>query len=195
MAAAAASLRPAENRNGGLAMLGIIIVVLAAAAAILLFIPTKLYGGPKEMVPIPIQVPGGREESLDEMIRRVANRYGVDPALVKAIIRQESNFNPYAVNPSDPSYGLMQIMPILGQDFGIVKEWQNPTESEIAMIKDPETNIRCGTWFLSTLLKDNPLDAAIQMYNVGRRGYNEGRRNADYLAKVKRFYNEYQSNQ
>jgi soluble lytic murein transglycosylase-like protein len=88
----------------------------------------------------------------------------------------------------------MQIMPILAQDFGYVNEWQNVTEAEIAMIRLPENNVQIGTRFLAKLTSKYPQGVAIQMYNIGESGYNSGRRAAEYLAKVTRYYNEYKSN-
>jgi soluble lytic murein transglycosylase-like protein len=126
--------------------------------------------------------------TIDAMIAVAASRYGVDAALVKAIAMTESSLNPRATNPSDPSYGLMQVMPILAQDYGIVKEWQKPTSAEIAMIYDPQTNLYIGSWFLAKLTKKYSRDVAIQMYNVGESGYLQGRRNSEYLARVRRYY-------
>lgn len=132
--------------------------------------------------------------SIDSMISYAASKYHVDANLVRAVAMTESSLNPNAVNPSDPSYGLMQVMPILAEDFGVVKDWHNPTEAEIAMIKDPLTNLRIGAWHLSRLLAKHPFEVAIQMYNVGERGYNEGRRAPDYLKKVKGYYDAYRNN-
>ena len=132
--------------------------------------------------------------SIDSMISYAASKYHVDANLVRAVAMTESSLNPNAVNPSDPSYGLMQIMPILAEDFGIVKDYHNPTAAEIAMIKDPQTNLRIGAWHLSRLLAEYPFDVAIQMYNVGERGFNEGRRAPDYLKKVKGYYDAYRNN-
>ena len=168
--------------------MGALLIVLGVILGSLLIIPKKAYGtAPKADVPV-------NPNSIDAIIAENAKRYGVENALIRAIIRQESNFNPNAINPKDPSYGLMQIMPILAQDFGIVKEWMNPTEAEVAMIKQPSTNVQIGTWFLAKLLKKYPQGVAIQMYNVGEAGYNSGHRAAEYLSKVTGYYNEYKSN-
>ena len=141
----------------------------------------------RELTPIPtVKI----TSSLDEMIKEAAFKYGVDARIVKAVAMTESSLDPNASNPSDPSYGLMGIMPILAEDFGIVKDWHNVTEAEVAMIRDPETNLRIGAWYLSRLLSKYPFVTAIQMYNVGEAGYNSGHRNSGYLAKVKAHYAE-----
>lgn len=168
--------------------MGITLIVVGSVLLFILLAPKKLSATARKTTITK------DPDSIDSIISENAKRYSVDPALIKAIIRQESNFNPNAVNPSDPSYGLMQIMPILAEDYGVVRDYHNPTQAEIAMIKVPATNVRIGTWFLSKLLNEFTLDEAIQMYNVGRAGYLSGRRAPDYLSKVKGYYNEYKSN-
>jgi soluble lytic murein transglycosylase-like protein len=133
------------------------------------------------------------QTALDMMIANASAKFGVETALIKAIIRQESNFNPNAINPSDPSYGYMQVGLMVAQDFGLIKDYQNPTGVEIALLLDPQTNINIGTWQLHRLLSKYPFEVAIQMYNVGIQGYNSGYRAAGYLANVTRFYNEYRT--
>lgn len=174
-------------------IMGGIVIGIAALFAALLLLAKKTEGGtfvdystgevvkPKE----PILT------TVDGMISYVSGKHGVPAALIKAVAMTESSLNPNATNPSDPSYGLMGIMPILAEDYGIVKDWHNATEAEIAMIKDPLTNLNIGAWHLSRLLKQYPFDDSIQMYNVGVSGFKSGRRNAEYLSRVKRYYNEY----
>lgn len=172
--------------------MGPVIVVIAALGALLLFFATKAGGATVT------QPKGTGGNTLDGIISSNAARYGVEVALIKAIIRTESDFVASAVNPASSgnaftSYGLMQITPILAEEFGVVKEYQNVTEAEISLIMRPETNVQIGAWYLGKLVAKYPFDAAVQMFNLGETGYNSGRRNSDYLAKVKRFYNEYQS--
>ena len=112
------------------------------------------------------------------------DKYGVDPLLVFAVIRHESNFNPNAVNPNDPSYGLMQITKAVTKDFG----------KPDANLFDPETNIEIGTWFLAYLVNKHGLDIGVQMYNCWETGYlKNGVRVPNYLAKVKGYYQEYKN--
>lgn len=117
-----------------------------------------------------------------------SREFGVSSSLIKAIIRTESSFNPNAVNSSDPSYGLMGIMPILAQDYGYVKDWRKVTAEEIAGLKQIDVNIYIGTKHLKNLLANYLFDEAIQMYNVGIKGYKDGRRNSSYLSKVMKYY-------
>jgi soluble lytic murein transglycosylase-like protein len=134
------------------------------------------------------------------MIQVASAKWGVSGALIKAIIKKESGFYPNAQNPegtpadaSDDSYGLMQVSLMVAQDYGIVKDWRNAQGVEMALLFDPQINILCGSWQLKRLLLKYPLEVAIQMYNVGERGYNSGYRAAQYLADVMRFYNDYRA--
>lgn len=128
---------------------------------------------------------------IQTWIDQSAAYYGVDPNLIRATIKKESSWNPNATNPNDPSYGLGQITPMFAQDYGIVKDWQNPTKEEIKKIYDPKTNIDMIAWAFYRPGKNYTLDELIQMYNEGEEGYLEGNRVPDYLAKVMEFYNEY----
>jgi soluble lytic murein transglycosylase-like protein len=135
-----------------------------------------------------------------DLVLMSSRTWGVPSALIRAIIRTESNFDPNAINSqaaktstrSDDSYGLMQVGLMVGQDFGLVKDYQNPTQAELGRLLNPQTNINAGTRQLSSLLSFYDFDTAIQMYNVGVAGYNKGYRAGAYLTKVKGFYNEYQ---
>ncbi|MBA7497086.1 hypothetical protein ES702_07695 [subsurface metagenome] len=133
----------------------------------------------------------GSTSQILTKIESEARARRLEPALVKAVVKVESNFNPRAKNPSDPSYGLMQITPMLAQDYGFVKDYKNPTRSEIEMIYNVENNLYMGCKFLSRLMKTYSFNQAVQMYNVGEYGYNSGRRNSDYLSKVRVAYGIY----
>ena len=56
--------------------------------------------------------------SLDRVIQQSASRHQVDPDLVRAIVRVESNFDPYAVSLRG-AQGLMQLIPATAQRFGV----------------------------------------------------------------------------
>lgn len=170
--------------------MGGIILIVAGILSVMLLLKQKGAYASKELTAIPTVE---TVSDLDAMILYSANKYRVDPALVKAVAMTESSLNPYAKNPDDPSWGLMMIMPILAEDFGIVRDWHNPTEAEISMLRDPQTNLNIGAWHLNRLLEKYTFDEAVQMYNVGETGYKNGRRNSDYLSKVKRYYNVYKT--
>jgi soluble lytic murein transglycosylase len=110
-----------------------------------------------------------REHRYDQLVRAAAERYGVDPALVKAVIWRESWFQADARGRSG-ELGLMQVRsPAAG-------EWADAERVrpfEHALLVDPMTNTLAGTWYLSRLLRryqgtDNPLPYALADYNAGR---------------------------
>lgn len=154
-----------------------------------------LYKNLGAAVPAPITSSLTTPEKLSipyyDFVYMSGRTWGVEVALIAAVIRKESNFNPNVVS-SKKCYGLMQVSLMVCQDFGYVKDWKNPTADELSRIMDPQNNINIGTRQLSRLLAAYAFDWAIQMYNVGLTGFMElGYRAAGYLADIKRFYNEY----
>lgn len=61
-----------------------------------------------------------RQEDFDAIIAVTAQRYGVEPALIQAVIARESGFKPDAYNPNDPggAWGLMQVIAGTARDLG-----------------------------------------------------------------------------
>ncbi len=97
-----------------------------------------------------------------------AQRYGVDPALIWAVMREESHFQPSAVSPAG-AVGLMQLMPFTAQrvlrESGLEGEVTEPLD-----LTDPTTNIAIGVAHLSRLLAEFPhVWAALAAYNAGRK--------------------------
>ena len=134
------------------------------------------------------------KETVSELVSRFSRRFGVEEALIHAHIQVESSGNPNAVNPGDPSYGLMGITPRLAYDYGFVQNWKDPTAADIAKLKDPAVNIEIGARFISYLHKKYPFDTAVQMYNCGEHGYNSnGVRVPEYLSRVRRWYDEFRT--
>ena len=97
--------------------------------------------------------------TYDDIIKEAANKYSVPEDLIKAVIKQESNYKPNAVSHKG-AVGLMQIMPSTGVGLGV-------TDKE--MLKDPYTNIMAGTKYLSQMLNryDGRLDLSLSAYNAG----------------------------
>ncbi|PIJ48893.1 murein transglycosylase C [Erwinia sp. OLTSP20] len=108
------------------------------------------------------------------MVRKAAEKYGVDQSLILAIMQIESSFNPYAVSNAD-ALGLMQVVQhTAGVDvFRQKGKWGKPSRSYLF---DPENNIDTGTAYLA-ILQDNYLSgianptarryAVITAYNGG----------------------------
>lgn len=122
----------------------------------------------------------------DAQIKQIANEYGVDPALVKAIMATESSGNPNAVSPVGAE-GLMQLMPATAQAYGVA----NPF--------DPGQNLTAGTQFIDGLLSKygGNVDYALAAYNWGpgnldRKGYNNmPSETINYINRVNAYYNKF----
>ena len=100
-----------------------------------------------------------------EFIHKYAAEYNVDPLLVKAIIKVESDFVPDAVS-NKGAVGLMQIMPATGRQIAGYLEMENFKKE---MLLNPETNIMFGVFYykiLNTMFKGN-MNLILASYNAG----------------------------
>lgn len=99
-----------------------------------------------------------------EKIAAEAKENGLDPALVAALIKQESNFNPRATSPVG-ARGMMQIMPPLGARMARSRGIAN---WDPGMLYDPAISIDFGTQHLAEALRDYPhIEQALAAYNAG----------------------------
>ncbi|MGC8881328.1 MAG: transglycosylase SLT domain-containing protein [Bryobacteraceae bacterium] len=99
------------------------------------------------------------------LIEQHARRHHLDPLLVAALIRQESEFDPDAVS-SAGAIGLMQVMPAAGRQLGRRLKLGAVTPRAL---RRPSVNVAIGTYYLSTLLEQHQgkVEAALAAYNAG----------------------------
>jgi soluble lytic murein transglycosylase-like protein len=123
-------------------------------------------------------------ECMDQIINRASRTYHVEPALIKAVIKAESNFDPDATSPKG-AMGLMQLMPETARDLG-VKDPYDPTE-----------NIMAGTRYLGMLLDryEGNIPLALAGYNWGmgnveRHPGGLPQETRTYIARVNQYYRE-----
>jgi membrane-bound lytic murein transglycosylase C len=111
-----------------------------------------------------------------DMVNKYAAKTGVDPALIMAIIYQESRFNPLAVS-SAQAYGMMQLVPRSGGIEAFRKAKGENTMPTKEYLLDPESNIELGATYVSMLLFDHWMKeignmsareyCAVSAYNTG----------------------------
>lgn len=93
-----------------------------------------------------------------------ARRNRVDPALVAALIRQESSFTPRAVSRAG-ARGLMQVMPTVGRSIARARGY--PVWDQ-ALLLEPDVSLELGTSHLADALRQYPdLTRALAAYNAG----------------------------
>lgn len=96
------------------------------------------------------------ERELEPVIRRHSSQHQLHPALIRAVIKAESNFDPRAVSRAG-AIGLMQLMP------------QTAVRMDVRDLYDPEDNVAGGTKYLRQLLDrfHGNLPLALAAYNAG----------------------------
>ena len=96
------------------------------------------------------------DRAYDRLIDEAALTHGVDAALIKAVMRTESSFDPFAVSPAG-ARGLMQLMPALAEELGVTD------------VFDPRQNIMAGARYLGQLLASTKgnVPLALASYNAG----------------------------
>lgn len=108
--------------------------------------------------PAPAAEPMAASKNMDDIISGTAERHAVDPDLVRAIVKVESNFNPDAVSRKG-AMGLMQLIPGTARRFGV------------SDIFNPEENVDGGVRYLKYLLGvyNGNLRLSLAAYNAGEK--------------------------
>jgi soluble lytic murein transglycosylase-like protein len=111
---------------------------------------------PDTRVRIPVDMPTSGDPELDRIIFEAAEKQGVDPRFIHAVIWQESKYKVEARSHAG-AQGLMQLMPATAKRFGCHD------------VNDPAENITAGTKYLSWLLKRfaGNVELALAGYNAG----------------------------
>jgi soluble lytic murein transglycosylase-like protein len=123
---------------------------------------------------------------FDPIITKSAQKHGMDPALIKAVIKAESNFNHKAVSPKG-AQGLMQLMPATASSLQVDDSFH------------PEKNIDGGVRYLRYLIRlfNGDLRLALAAYNAGEKavmrygGIPPYRETQDYVQRVLSYLNGY----
>jgi len=131
----------------------------------------------------------GDMAKYDHLIKKASDKYHVDYALIKAVIKAESNFNHRAVSPVG-AQGLMQLMPKTAASLQVEDSFQ------------PDNNIDGGVRYLRYLLSlfNGNLSLALAAYNAGEGAvarYNNRippyKETQNYVQRVLRYFEQYSS--
>lgn len=98
-----------------------------------------------------------------EVLVENATKNRLDPALVAAVIRQESGWNPRAVSGAG-ARGLMQVMPPVGRQIALSRGYP---VWDPGLLFDPDISLELGTYHLRAALQSNNLPRALAAYNAG----------------------------
>ena len=159
MSVDAVGTRIAEIQSKFDALLGTPVGAPGFDAALSAASGTSAAGGPvatAAAAPVGGTLGGGGPTQFDGEIQAAAARHGIDPALLKALIRQESNFDPNAGSPAG-AQGLTQLMPATAASLGVTDP------------RDPAQAIEGGAKYLKQQLDrfGGDVEKALAAYNAG----------------------------
>jgi soluble lytic murein transglycosylase len=101
----------------------------------------------------------------DHVVRSYAEQRGLDPALVAAMVYVESRFDPNVTSHAG-AIGLMQILPDTGR---FIARSTGGDDFVVADLRNPDLNVRYGTWLVAHLLDryDGDVATALAAYHAG----------------------------
>lgn len=130
-----------------------------------------------------------RKAGYDQVVEEVSRTYGLESALLHAVISVESRYNPNAVSKKGAA-GLMQLMPQTARRYGVTD------------VLDPVQNLEGGAQYLRDLLHmfNNNVSLAVAAYNAGEQAVTKYgnrippyRETLNYVPQVLDFYQRYQA--
>jgi soluble lytic murein transglycosylase len=124
-----------------------------------------------------------------DALLRYSNANGLDPYMVAALIRQESEFDRKAISKAN-AYGLTQLLPSTGRE--LARRLLRTRRFSSTSLFEPEINIQLGTAYLRSLLAslDNRWEPALAAYNAGKTraalwlGWEKYREPAEYVETI-----------
>lgn len=137
----------------------------------------------------------GQSYNIDNIVKQASVKHGVEPALIKAIIKAESDFNPYTTryeaHLKDTSWGLMQVL------LNTAREITNNKNLTSKELQRPDINVDIGTTYIAKQLKryNGNIKDTIAAYNAGtakKRSSGEYT-NQIYVSKVYSYYKRYKA--
>jgi peptidoglycan lytic transglycosylase len=116
--------------------------------------------------------------SYEKIVRDHARNYQLDPALLAAVIYQESKFKADAKSKSG-AIGLMQLLPDTAKGIAI---HTGGTRFQVDDLYNPELNVRYGAWYLRHLMaKYGDEQEALAAYNAGQNNVDRWRRSGEAI--------------
>lgn len=159
-------MRKRAKKRGGRLFLELLLLMMAVAAAAV-FVRVGLDHYYRRAYPL----------KYETLIEDACRQKGLDRALVYAVVRTESGFNPEAVSQVG-ARGLMQLMPD-AFDWVRMRQGRKPDEQELLF--DPAVNIDCGTEMLRMFLDEfDSVQNALCAYHAGRGRVMEWLENPEY---------------
>jgi hypothetical protein len=129
---------------------------IATFASTLSHVQSKPTPGVNRPTPVSFSPPPGGAVPFQDLIVAAAKKYGIDPALLAGVVKQESNFNPNAKSGAGAK-GLTQLMDATARGLGVSNSF------------DPAQSLDGGAKFLGGLLKQFKGDESLALaaYNAG----------------------------